>query len=144
MPVSDGVRAHIDELFEPMEGVSIRRMFGGLGLFRGGVMFGAVVDDRLYFRAGEDGRAAYEAEGGRPLTFKGPNGAGHMSMPYWTVPERLLEDGEELIVWALEASDRAIRDKADKPAKKPRAAKTRAIAGPKAKTAAAKKATPKR
>jgi DNA transformation protein len=136
MPVSDGVRAHIDELLSPMDGVTIRRMFGGLGLFRGGVMFGAVVDDLLYLRAGEANRQTYEAEGGRPLMFRGPNGAGHMSMPYWTVPERLLDDGEELRVWALTASEQAIRDKADKPAKRPKTAKAGKSRKPAAKRAA--------
>ena len=28
MPVSDGMRAHVEELLSPMEGVTIRRMFG--------------------------------------------------------------------------------------------------------------------
>ena len=45
-----GYRAFLEEMLAPLGGVAIRRMFGGLGLFRDRLMFGLVVRDVLYFK----------------------------------------------------------------------------------------------
>jgi TfoX/Sxy family transcriptional regulator of competence genes len=39
--------------------VSSRRMFGGFGLYLGGVFFGVISDGKLYFRTDETSRADY-------------------------------------------------------------------------------------
>src|SRR3546814_9739567 len=39
------------ELFAPLGGVSIRRMFGGAGLYCRGLMFGLIHDDTIYLKA---------------------------------------------------------------------------------------------
>ena len=46
--------------------VTVRRMFGGAGVYCDGLMFGLVSDDTLYFRVDDGNRGAYEAEGRRP------------------------------------------------------------------------------
>lgn len=104
----------LDELLEPMGGVSIKRMFGGLGIFRDGMMFGMVMDDTVYFRADDTTKAAYEAEGCASFSYLAKSGR-LMEMPYWRVPERLLDDGEALRLWAGEAVTASRRAKADKP-----------------------------
>ena len=45
---------HLAELFAPLGGVVFRRMFGGVGVFRDGLMFALVADDVLYMKA-DDG-----------------------------------------------------------------------------------------
>ena len=62
MPVSDFI-AHLAELFEAFGPVTIRRMFGGHGVFRDGLMFGLVVDDALYLKADEQNRVMFESCG---------------------------------------------------------------------------------
>jgi DNA transformation protein and related proteins len=52
---------HLEELFAPVGGVSIKRMFGGLGIFKGGLMFALVADDVLYFKADETTTPAFKA-----------------------------------------------------------------------------------
>ena len=46
----------LKELLEPVGSVTFRRMFGGLGIFRHGLMFGLVADDRLCFKVDDGNR----------------------------------------------------------------------------------------
>ncbi len=76
-------------------------------------MFGLVDDDTLYFRADEDNRDAFEAEGSSAFTYTGK--AKPVTMPYWRAPERLYDDPEEFQLWAEAAIAAARRAKAAKP-----------------------------
>ena len=61
--MAGGFEAHLEDLFAPLGGVSMRKMFGGLGIFRRGVMFALVADDTLYFKVDDQTEADFEAEG---------------------------------------------------------------------------------
>ena len=84
--------------FGPM---AIRRMFGGAGLFRDGVMFGLIADDTLYLKTGDANRAEYEAAGMEPFTYTGKSKP--VSMSYHQVPADVLEDPDLLCDWAGKA-----------------------------------------
>ena len=77
-------------------------MFSGAGIYCDGVIFALVLRDALHFKVDDANRAAYEAEGMQPFTYQArgkpvPMGA------YWRVPERLLDDPDEMLVWARAA-----------------------------------------
>jgi len=55
MPEDSEYIVHILDLLRRWAPVAARRMFGGHGLFRGGLMFGLVADDALYFKT-DDGK----------------------------------------------------------------------------------------
>ncbi|MCX5571004.1 TfoX/Sxy family protein [Kaistia nematophila] len=110
---------YLAELFEPVGGVRIRRMFGGLGFFRDGLMFGIWQDDTIYLKADDATRPAFEAEGCGPFVYGSKNGR-ETSLSYFRMPERLLDDTDELRDWALKAIDVAIRANARKPSGKKR------------------------
>ena len=48
--------------------VTGRRMFGGYGLFRQGVMFALIIDETLYFKVDGSTRPAFEQAGSTPLS----------------------------------------------------------------------------
>lgn len=103
MPAAD----HLAELFAPLGGVSIRRMFGGLGIFKGGLMFALVADDVLYFKADAETALTFAAEGCEQWT---PEMKGRvMAMPYWQAPERLYDEPDDFADWAREAFAVALR-----------------------------------
>jgi DNA transformation protein len=77
-------------------GVTARAMFGGHGLYRGAVFFGALHQGRLYFRTDATSRAAYLARGMGPFR---PN-AKQTLASYYEVPPDILEDSELLADWA--------------------------------------------
>lgn len=95
-------RAFLEEMLAPLGGVSIRRMFGGLGLFREGLMFGLVADGDLYLKALPDERAAFAAEGGAPFS---PEMGGRTAtmISYWRAPDRLGDDPDAFLAWARRA-----------------------------------------
>jgi DNA transformation protein len=77
-------------------------MFSGAGLYADGVMFAILVDDTLYLKADELFARAFAAEGKGPFTYR-RKGRAPVAMSYWEVPERLLDDPEELVAWARRA-----------------------------------------
>ena len=50
----DKLSTYLLELLAPLGPVSARRMFGGVGLFHNGTMFGLIARDELFFKVGED------------------------------------------------------------------------------------------
>lgn len=107
---------YLAELFEPVGNVRIRRMFGGQGLFRDGLMFGLVAGEAIYLKVDDTTRPAFEGEGCGPFVYGSKNGR-ETSLGYYRLPERLLDEPEELRDWALAAIDVAIRANAAKPLK---------------------------
>jgi DNA transformation protein and related proteins len=96
--------------------VTLRRMFGGAGVYCDGLMFGLVSDDTLYFRVDDGNRASFEAEGSAPLAYEAKGRT--IVLPYWRVPERLFDEPEEMIAWARGALAAARRVAARKKPKK--------------------------
>ncbi|MBI3435171.1 MAG: TfoX/Sxy family protein [Proteobacteria bacterium] len=105
---------HIADLFSRFAPVSVRRMFGGAGIFRDGVMFALVADDTIYLKADAQTVPAFEREGMQAFTHTSPGGR-RTVMSYWHMPDRLLDDTEELARWASDAYAVAMR--AAKPAR---------------------------
>lgn len=96
-----------------------RRMFGGVGFFVDGMMFGLIGrSDTLFFKTDESNVAEYEALGGEPFTYS--RGEKKSSMGYHTVPAEILDDGEELTAWAEKAIAVARRAAASKQKARPR------------------------
>ena len=132
----------IVELFSVFGPVSVRRMFGGAGVYAGETMFGLVTGGVIYLKTGESNVAMFEAEALPPFTFmrKGER----MVTSYRRMPDRLYDDPDELAVWARSALAVAQAPKPRKPraARKAKASKPKPVpAKPKrAKKPAAKKA----
>ena len=97
------------ELLEPAGGCSLRKMFGGYGIFRSGVMIALIADDVLYFKVGPGNQADFEDAGSEPFTYTGKNKP--IQMSYWTVPEDVMEDPMDLRDWVLKAQDVALKAK---------------------------------
>ena len=106
----------LQDQLRPLGHVTVRRMFGGAGVYCDGLMFGLVSDDTLYFRVDDGNRGAFEAEGQQPFTYDGKGKT--IQLPYWRVPERLFDEPEEMIDWAraaLAAARRVAATKKSKP-----------------------------
>lgn len=108
--------AYVLDLLSHVDGVSARSMFGGFGLYKGGVMFALIADDGLYYKVGSTNQPDYEDAGSEPFTYSGKKKPVQMS--YWRLPEDVMEDPDDLRDWTLKAYDAAL--KAKKPSKKTR------------------------
>jgi len=87
-------------------GVAARRMFGGSGLFKSGVMFGLIADGELYFKVDDTNRPDYEAKKSHAFTYEA---RGRKIAPsYRFVPEDVIEEPALLVQWAAKAHAAAV------------------------------------
>ena len=102
MVASDGFAEFLREQLAPLGRVTMRRMFGKIGVFCDGLMLGMVRDNTLYFRVDGDNRAAFkEAESFPPLNYEKKGGT--IDLSFWRAPERLFDEPDELVTWARAA-----------------------------------------
>jgi DNA transformation protein len=109
----DKLTAYLLELLVPLGPVSSRRMFGGVGLFLNGTMFGLIARDELYFKVGDTNRAAFVTAGEAPFSYATKDGT-HTIGSYWRCPPDLLDGSEPFLEWArgaIEAAAAASRSK---------------------------------
>ena len=96
----------INDLFAPFGPVTVRRMFGGAGIYREGLMFALVFDGAIFLKVDDASIPDFEREGSRPFVYtraKSPGKIGRASLSYWRLPERLYDDPEDLARWAERA-----------------------------------------
>lgn len=104
------------EQLAPLGRITTRRMFGKTGVFLSGVMFGMVTKNVLYVRVDDLNRATFrEAEAFPPLNYE-KNGE-TVDLAFWRVPERLLDEPDELVTWVRVALEAARRVAAKRPAR---------------------------
>ncbi len=99
MAAADSER--ISELFSAFRPVTVRRMFGGAGLYADGLMFGILDDDRIYLKADASSEDRFRNAGSQQFTYL-KNGRA-TAMSYWQLPMELYDDPEELARWAATA-----------------------------------------
>lgn len=120
-------REFLADLFAPFGPVTIRRMFSGFGISADGVTFALVIRDAIYLRTDADGAARFEAEGSRPFRYDTRTKTVTVGS-YWLLPERLLDDPDELAQWASSAHAAAERAALSKASKTRRVTKTKTAA----------------
>ena len=105
--------ATIEDLFAPFGPVSVRRMFGGAGIYHRGLMLALESDGTFYLKVDEISRPRFEAAGSHPFTYNRKNGVS-TSTSYWRLPEEALDEPDALRSWVAEAYGAAIRRDAAK------------------------------
>lgn len=122
MTVSESLVALLQEQLEPLGRIAFRRMFSGAGVYCDGAIFGLILRDTLHFRVDDGNRAAYQAEGMAPFSYDAKGRTIEVGA-YWRVPERLLDEPDEMVEWARAALAAGRRAAASKAGKKPKAEK---------------------
>ena len=109
MAASAAYLEFLKEQLRELGHITSQRMFSGAGLYCDGAIFALVLRDTLYFKVDDGNRARYEAEGLAPFTYEARGRTVRVGA-YWQVPERLLDEPDELLDWArgaLAAGQRA-------------------------------------
>ena len=92
-------------------------MFGGAGIFCDGLMFALVADDVLYLKVDGENRAGFEAEALPAFSYQTKIGRTVIAS-FRRAPDRLLDDADELAVWARASLTAAHRAQQLKPIRK--------------------------
>lgn len=113
MAITKEFAAYLEDLFSVLPGSSVRRMFGGVGVFRHGLMYALALEDgKICLKADEETHADFRAEGCQPWIYE--RDGKKMDMGYWQMPERLMDDEDALRQWAEKAFEVAMRADAKK------------------------------
>lgn len=100
-------RARIEELFAPFAAVSVKRMFGGHGVYVDGLFFAIEAGGEIYLKADRHIAARFREAGSRPFVYQGKNRP--ITISYWSLPDQAFEDADELVQWAKFAVEAALR-----------------------------------
>ena len=98
----------IEELFEPLGRVTIKRMFGGKGIYHHGVIFALELHDELMLKADAQTAPLFAEAGARQWSYEGKTGK-PVLMPYWSVPDEALDDPDVMGKWARLAYEAGVR-----------------------------------
>ena len=96
--------AAIEELFESLGRVSIRRMFGGKGIYHDGAICALEVSGEILLKADAETAPHFRAAGSRQWAYEGKTGK-PVLMPYWSIPDEALDDPDLMTKWVRLAAE---------------------------------------
>ncbi|HEU0297835.1 MAG TPA: TfoX/Sxy family protein [Longimicrobium sp.] len=111
MSVTPEYREFVLEQLGRVAPVTSRAMFGGVGIYSGGLFFALMDDDTLYLKVDDSNRGDFEAAGTGPFR---PFGDDRDVMQYYELPADLLEDADQLRPWVEKAIEVARRKRKKK------------------------------
>ena len=110
MPLAPGLLEQVAAQLAHVPELSVRRMFGGAGLYSAGVFFGVIADGAVFFRVDDGNREEFARAGAaafEPVL-------GKLSTTYFQVPEEVVAQPGPFAAWALKAITAARAAKAGK------------------------------
>lgn len=96
------------EIFQSLGPVSIRRLFGGKGVYCEGRILAIVLNGELLLKADAESAPAFEEAGARQWIYTRKDGKGG-AMPYWSIPEDAWDDPDVMAKWVRLAFEAALR-----------------------------------
>lgn len=104
MSVSDADLAFACELLADLGPLTLRKMFGGAGLYRDGQIFAIVNHEgQLYLKAKGAFADMLKDEGGSPFSWIRPSDNREMTMGYVSLPDAALDAPDLACQWARQA-----------------------------------------
>lgn len=110
---------------ETLAPITVAGMFGGASLRSGGIVFGLIIGQELYFRVDDKSCVDYEAAGSAPFSYARKDGRDIIVGSYYNVPADVLEDDAMLNDWARTAHRAAFAASLKKKPKKKKKAVSR-------------------
>ncbi len=104
-------REAIEEMFQALGPVTIKRMFGGKGIYHAGRILALEVQGEILLKADGHSASDFEAAGSRQWAYDGKQSGKPVKMPYWSVPDAAFDDPDEMAVWVRRAYEAALRAK---------------------------------
>lgn len=95
---------YVDYVLDQLEGIghlSVKSMFGAMGLYHEDLMFGIIEKDVLYFKVNAVSVRRYQEYRCNPFEY---TRAGKIcQLKYYQVPDAVMDEAEQLKAWAIEA-----------------------------------------
>ncbi|MFP3546103.1 TfoX/Sxy family protein [Rhizobium sp. SIMBA_035] len=100
--------AAIEEMFQGLGPVTIKRMFGGKGIYHLGRIIAIELRDEMLLKADEKSAPEFADAGASQWSYEGKKG-NPVKMPYWSIPENAYDDPDEMAKWVRLAYEAALR-----------------------------------
>jgi len=100
--------AAIEEMFQGLGPVTIKRMFGGKGIYHLGRIVAIELRDEMLLKADEKSAPEFADAGAIQWSYEGKTG-NPVKMPYWSIPENAYDDPDEMAKWVRLAYEAALR-----------------------------------
>lgn len=95
----------LEDAFRELDDVSVKHMFGGYGFYLDGRIFAfSGSDDGLMLKADDATKEKFEKLGSKQFVYEGHTSKGPVKMPYWDVPQSIMDDPSQLAEWARESA----------------------------------------
>ncbi len=104
----------LKELFAELGPITVKRMFGGQGIYGPNGIFAVVVGGELYLKGDAETVTHYEQAGMARWTYASLKTGKPSSMPYWRVPDAALDDRDAMRPLAQRADATAARARQSK------------------------------
>jgi DNA transformation protein len=98
----------IEEMFQSLGPVTIKRMFGGKGIYHLGRIVAVEVRGEMLLKADGVSAPEFETAGARQWAYEGKQGK-PVNMPYWSIPEDAFDDPDVMARWVALAYEAAVR-----------------------------------
>lgn len=98
----------IEEMFQALGPVTIKRMFGGKGIYHMGRILAIELDSEMLLKADEISAPEFDAAGARRWAYEGKKGK-PVNMPYWSIPDDAFDDPDIMARWVRLAYEAAVR-----------------------------------
>ncbi|MFC3072864.1 TfoX/Sxy family protein [Shinella pollutisoli] len=102
-------RDEIEEMFQAIGPVTVRRMFGGKGIYRDGLILAIEFQGEILLKADAESAPDFEAAGCRQWTYEGKRAGRPVRMPYWSIPDDAFDDPDIMAEWVRRAHAAALR-----------------------------------
>jgi DNA transformation protein len=99
----------IQDLFRAVGPVTIRRMFGGKGIYVDGRIIAVELRGELMLKGDAEAGPLYEAAGSTRWGYTHAKSKKPVLMPYWPIPSAAFDDPDEAEKWVRIALAAAIR-----------------------------------
>ena len=103
--------AAIEEVFKSVAPVTVKKFFGGTGVYSHGVIIGCVFDGDLLLKADSATAPQFEAAGCKQWGYEHNKTGKQVKMPYWSIPEDAYDDPDVMATWVKLALDAGMRAK---------------------------------
>jgi DNA transformation protein len=101
-------QAEIEETFSALGRVTIKRMFGGKGVYHQGNIIAVEFQGDILLKADDVTAPAFEAAGAVQWAYEGKQGKA-VNMPYWSIPADAFDDPDIMARWVKLAYAAALR-----------------------------------
>ena len=102
-----------DELLREVDGISIRRMFDGHGIYRYGIFVGLINHGIVYLKVDTGNQKKFEERGSKPFVYRSHSGK-PTTLSFWELPPEIMDDAQEIVPWIIGAYEAALRSKKKK------------------------------